>query len=103
MYEPRVEKRVFDGGWTVGSLGDELGRETGKVDKRGVWQRGLNLGIHTFRPYCLSLKHPFFLPLPASLTRLEVKDYGVQYANGAAQSQFKKFLGTISLIPSLMG
>ena len=66
MYEPRVEKRIFDGGWTVGSLGDELGGETGKVDRRGGWRRGLNLGIQIFRPYCLSLNHSFFLPLPAS-------------------------------------
>lgn len=35
MYEPREEKTMFDGGPTVGSLGGELGRETGKIDGGG--------------------------------------------------------------------
>lgn len=68
MYEPREEKTMFDGGPTVGSLGGELGRETGKIDGGGDgWYmvKGLEFQVQVL---LCKLKPSISLPLTAPLT-----------------------------------
>lgn len=42
---------MFDGGWTVGLFGGELGYEAGEV-YWGHLVKGLEFWVQTFRSYC---------------------------------------------------